>query len=297
MTISEEIELVQSPRDAEVSRNSRGNGVDFDPREWIIQKAINRVKRRNLNWIVGFFGLPGTGKSSSSFDFAEAISERMGLPFGVENIHFAVRDLMHHVNSRPPRGTIVNLDDAETDANSQKWWTEAAFNLSLFGATGRYRGLICEVSAPWSDMLTGQFRSLFHIYFEMQRIDYDRKLVITKPQVPYRDAKSHTIRGKYPRAIIPGYGQCRVKQIAFRLPRHATGPFDTWTEYEEKKDAYMTPLYADMEHGRMGKRLKVSKTERAALKYLIEKMGWSQTQAAKELGYTQPRISQMLSEG
>ncbi len=268
----------------------------YDPRDWFMQNIENRIKRRNLNAIIGYFGLPGSGKSTCSFDLGEEMGKRFATGFDMGNVHFAVRPLMHHVNQRPPRGTILDLDDAETDANSQTWWSDAAYNLGIFGSSGRYRGYILEVSAPFSEQMPKQFKALFHYYFEMKKIDYDHKLVITKPQRPYRDIRGN-LRGKYPRATIAGHGLVKVKELAFRLPSFCGGPFSTWPEYETRKDEHMSGIYERMEAGSI-KPVRGSRTmKRLIVQIQADHPNWSQADIADLAGVSQPLVSKILARG
>lgn len=270
--------------------------IDFDPREWFVNKIHRRLSRHNQNAIIGFFGLPGKGKSTASFDLQEQIARRLGVPFGVDNIHFTVERFLHQINERPPRGTPDCLDDAETDANSQKWWANASYALAIIGSSSRYLGYPYVVSAPESDMLTRQFRSNFHFYFETLKIDYDRKLVITKPQIPYKD-KHGQIKGKYPRASIPGLGTIRVKRIAWHLPSFATGSLATWPEYEAKKNRYMTTLYEELELGLLHKREKMSPlTIRAVKRLAADHPEWTQDRLAEEVQTNRVYINRILRQ-
>ncbi len=263
--------------------------------ELIARRIAHRIKVQNLNALVGFFGLPGKGKSYASFRLNELVSERLGLTFGLENIHFSVKDFMHHVNAKPPRGTSVGLDDAETDANAQKWWTQAAFALGLFGSSGRYRGYFVTVTAPWSDMLTRQFRSLFHLTFEVKRIDTDSKEVIAAPFEPWRDMRGK-MNMRYLRGKAPSGRTARFTRVRFGLPKEALGPFNMWTAYEEKKDAYMTPLYERIEKELGIGAEKVRPWALKALKRLQkDHPDWSQGQLGSELGISREYTNFLLS--
>jgi len=262
--------------------------------EIIARRIAHRIKVQNLNALVGFFGLPGKGKSYASFRLNELVSERLGLEFGLENIHFSVKDFMHHVNAKPPRGTSIGLDDAETDANAQKWWTQAAFALGLFGSSGRYRGYFVTVTAPWSDMLTRQFRSLFHLTFEVKRIDTQAKEVIAAPFEPFRDHRGK-MGMRYLRGKAPSGRMARFTRVRFGLPKEATGPFNMWVGYEEKKDAYMTPLYERIERELGIGSEKVRPWALKALKMLQKSHPeWSQERLGSELGISRQYANMLL---
>lgn len=277
----------------------RVDPIGFDSREWFVQKIVNRINRDNLNAIIGFFGTPGKGKSYASFDLCEELCRRFGLPFGIENIHFQVEDFMHQLNSLPPRGTPIILDDAELDANSQKWWTEASQTLAMVGASGRFLGYLFIVSAPDSEMLTGQFRRQFHYYFEIKKKDRDRKLAIAKPQQPYRDWKTGKIRGKYLRAYTPEDGEFKVEEVLFHLPHHATGAFNKWPGYEDKKADYLLELYRGQEQ-----RLIAANSGRIpawsirALKRLhLDHPEWSNERLGQEVGIRRQQVGIVLQRG
>lgn len=266
-----------------------------DGEEIIARRIAHRIKVQNMNALVGFFGLPGKGKSYGSFRLNERVAELLGLTFGLENIHFSVKDFMHHVNEKPPRGTSIELDDAETDANSQKWWTQAAFALGLFGSSGRYRGYFVTVTAPWSEMLTRQFRSLFHLTFEVKRIDTHTKEVIAAPFEPFRDHRGK-MGMRYLRAKAPSGRMARFTRVRFGLPKEATGPFNMWVGYEEKKDAYMTPLYERIEKELGLGSEKVRPWALKALKRLrLDHPDWSQERLGEELGISREYTNMLLN--
>jgi len=277
----------------------------FDPETWIVNRIYNRIKTENKNAIVGFFGLPRKGKTYSALSLAEQVGAKLKVPLSLDNVTFSVADkfgadgLMARFNERPPRGTSIGLDDAGTSvgANSRKWWSAANEALSTIGQSGGYLGYLLWLSAPEPQDLDSQFRSLFHIWFEVRTLDKTHKVVMTKPQVPYRDSKSGKIRGKYPRAYIPGIGRVRVKKVGFHLPSQATGPFNTWPDYEAKKDAFMRPLYQELQFGLdtgTSSRRIPKWAEKAILLNASDHPDWSQEQLGEVLGVSQKHVSEIL---
>jgi hypothetical protein len=273
----------------------------FDAEAWVVNKLYDRIHRRNQNVLVGFFGPPRQGKTYSAISLAEQVSEKLGIVPSLDDVTFSVADrygidgLMSRFIRQPPRGTPIGLDDAGTaaGANSRKWYSNTNEALSTIGQSAGFLGYLLWVSSPESVALDSQFRSLFHLGFDVKRIDRDRKRVIAKPWVPYRDGKSGKIKEKYPRAVVPGIGPVRVKRVAFRLPKGANGPFDTWPEYEAKKAAFMHPLYRELQRGLENPRRNPA-WARKALVLLGE--GRTQTELAVQLGISQKAVSELLAQ-
>jgi hypothetical protein len=276
--------------------------TNFNAETWIVNRLFDRIHRRNQNVLVGFFGLPRKGKTYSAISLAEQVSRKLGLTPSLDDITFSVADrygtegMMARFNRNPPRGTAIGLDDAGTaaGANSRKWWSATNEALSTIGQSAGFLGYLFWVSAPESSDLDSQFRTLFHITFDVKRIDRDRKMVIAKPGVPYRDGKSGKVKSKYPRAQIPGLGPVRVKRVAFHLPAGANGPFNTWPEYEEKKAAFMRPLYVDLQRGLENPKRNPAWARRAVALLRESHPDWSQLELGDALGISQSAVAKLL---
>jgi hypothetical protein len=276
--------------------------TNFDPEKWVVNRLYDRIYRRNQNVLVGFFGLPRKGKTYSAISLAEQVSAKLGLTPSLDDVTFSVADrygtegLMSRLNRNPPRGTAIGLDDAGTaaGANSRKWWSATNEALSTIGQSAGFLGYMLWVSAPESSDLDSQFRTLFHITFDVKRVDRDRKLVIAKPGIPYRDGKSGKVKSKYPRANLPGIGTVRVKRVGFHLPRGANGPFHTWPEYEAKKAAFMRPLYIDLQHGLEDRKRNPAWARRAISLLQESHPDWTQNELGDALGISQSQIAKLL---
>ena len=276
--------------------------TSFNAERWVVNRLYDRIHRRNQNVLVGFFGLPRKGKTYSAISLAEQVSVKLGLKPSLDDITFSVADkygmdgLMARFNRRPPRGTALGFDDAGTavGANARKWYSAANEALSTIGQSAGYLGYLLWVSAPENRVIDSQFRTLFHITFDVKRIDRDRKLVIAKPGIPYVDGKSGKVKSKYPRALLPGLGPVRVKRIAFHLPAGATGPFNTWPEYEAKKDAFMHPLYLDLQRGLENPRRNPAWARKAVALLRQSHPDWSQAELGNALGISQSAVAKLL---
>jgi len=277
----------------------------FNAESWLINKFYTRIHDLNQNVLVGFFGLPRKGKTYSAISLAEQLSEKLGLTPSLDDITFSVGDmyglegLMSRWNRRPPRGTPFGFDDAGTagGANARKWWTAANEALSTLAQSGGYRGHLIWVSAPEPRDIDGQVRTLFHMTFETKRINRHRKIVIAKPGIPYTDGKSGKVKTKYPKAYVPGVGMVRVTRIGFHLPANANGPFNTWPEYEAKKDAFLHPLYIELQHkAEQGAKRNPAWAKKAVALLQDAHPDWHQVELADALGLTQSAVSKLLKE-
>ena len=143
-------------------------------------------------------------------------------------------------------------------------------------------------------MLTRQFRSLFHLTFEVKRIDTQAKEVIAAPFEPFRDHRGK-MGMRYLRGKAPSGRMARFTRVRFGLPKEATGPFNMWVGYEEKKDAYMTPLYERIERELGIGSEKVRPWALKALKMLQKSHPeWSQERLGSELGISRQYANMLL---
>jgi hypothetical protein len=261
---------------------------------YIAARLKDRILRRNLNALVGFFGPPGSGKSYSG----ERLAELVDPTFNVDRIVFDVKSLIRIINWGLPgpkgenvplnRGEFLMLDDAGVAANSRKWWSDTNMILSYVGQSFRFMGFGVIVTAPDTADLDAQFRQLFHVTFQTQMKDDSEKIVYTKPEIPRRD----TIRGKtyhpFPRVRIPNFPKIKYRLIGFRLPSQALRD-----AYEPKRAAFMSGLYKDLEQN-LG--IRSNRIPLWAEKLLLKSaQGRKQGELALELGISREHLNTVLS--
>ena len=263
---------------------------------WIMRRLDPSVEE---NAILLFLGSTGAGKSLSSISLASSISEQTGQPFKLENIVFAIEDVLNLVYHREPplpRGSCIIFDDAGANANARDWRSQANTILAKMAQTFRYRGILFIMTVPDISFIDIQVRKSVHaklvsvinergenekgtFRLEVNKQDEEGNIDFGPPILAPEDFGDDTPFKLDPSNIL-------IESFHFPLPpEEISGP------YKEMKDRYLSKQIVDLESA-MDMDQKLDEMRRKALyeKYskMIENQGeWNEIselrkQAARE---------------
>ncbi len=204
---------------------------------WLVPWIQRRLKeRRPINFV--YTGETGSGKSYAAIRTASNVDE----DFNEDHIVFDTTEFMKILNSRPPAGTVIMLDEAGVAINSKDWHTQ---QLILFGKTAqsmRYRGIPIFYTVPRLPFVDATTRQLIQILFESTPTRGRMKPFFIRPAANRNDNRPWYY---YPtRTVTVNFHTWKeqIRTVNFAMPeKHLYVP------YEKKKDEYLTALYQDFE--------------------------------------------------
>ncbi len=216
---------------------SFGGQLGKSQTRWLVPWIKRRLKeRRPINFV--YTGETGSGKSYSAMRTAENVDE----DFNEDHIVFDTTEFMKILNSRPPAGTVIMLDEAGVAINSKDWHTQ---QLILFGKTAqsmRYRGIPIFYTVPRLPFVDATTRQLIQVLFESTPTRGRMKPFFIRPAANRNDNRPWYY---YPtRTVTINFHTWKeqIRIVNFSMPsKHIYIP------YEKKKDAYLTALYENFE--------------------------------------------------
>ena len=156
-----------------------------DPKQKVgnswIKYFLTRIKQNKNNLIV-ITGKTGSGKTWSAISVCEMLSKENGVPFGIDNIVFTLRDLMALINSdKLVKGSSMIFDEPQISISSKEFQSEANKVFSYLMSTFRHRNLSLFFCTPYEDLLDLSTRKLFHTKFTTLSINKNESKVILRP--------------------------------------------------------------------------------------------------------------------
>lgn len=262
-------------------RTSTTSPSSFEER--LASRLRRRIVERNLNALVGIFGPTGSGKTYSAVRLAELVDPS----FDIHRIAFDVGPFMQLVDSPLPRGSAIIFDDAGLGMNSRDWQTVSNKILSKVSQSFRYKHYLAIITAPDIGMIDSQVRTLFHLILQTTRKDTAKKTVTLMP-IRWQRGADGNLYTKFEREDTDLFGTVRVKRIRLHLPSFATGPQDTWTEYEELKRMRLDPMFRSWKN-----QVRVPPDWLLEAKRLIDS-GKSKSETARIVGKARPYLHEQL---
>lgn len=272
---------MSSERVSTVERMSTTSPSSFEER--LAARLRRRIVERNLNALIGIFGPTGSGKTYSAVRLAELVDPA----FDIHRIAFDVGPFMQLVDSNLPRGSAILFDDAGLGMNSRDWQSASNKILSKVSQAFRYKHFLAIITAPDIGMIDSQVRTLFHLILQTTRKDTAKKTVTLMP-IRWQRGADGNLYTKFEREDTDLFGTVRVKRIRFHLPSFATGPQDTWPEYEAMKRARLDPMFRTWKN-----QVGVPPDWVLEAKRLIDQ-GKSKVQTAEILGKDRPYMIRQL---
>lgn len=185
-----------------------------------------------------------SGKTWSAISICEIMSKLTGVPFGISNIVFDLRELFELINSgKLQRGSCIVCDEFQCSISARDFQQEAnkIFNYHL--STGRHRNYSIFFCTPFETMLDRNTRRLFHARFETLGINKNKQTCRLKPRfLEYSDWKTEPYRKQL--IVISkdneqSSGYRAQKLFYWDVPKASQELLDA---YEKKKLAFTTRL-------------------------------------------------------
>jgi len=157
---------------------------------------VGRTMKRNQNNLVGVIGKTGSGKTLSAISICEIMSRMDGVPFGIDNIVFSLRELMDLINSgKLQRGSKIIFDEPQVSISARDFQSQANKVFNFLLTTFRHRNLSLFFCTPFETLLDKNTRKLFHARFETMSINKNTQTCRLKPRyIEYSDFRSEPYR-------------------------------------------------------------------------------------------------------
>ncbi len=259
----------------------------------LVQWLYNRVMIQNLNALLCFTGNPGSGKSYSAIRLAELVAEKNGVEFSDIHICFTPKEFIRLVNSgKLKKGSIIILDEAGVAINSRKWQSAINLMMNYIVQTFRHRNYVVIMCVPYFDFIDSAIRKMFHMLFEMIRIDFKKCVSWSRPkiiQINQRNGKSYF---KWLRYKFSGLQPMALDMAGFRLPSK-----ELLIKYEAKKREYTTNLNKgleqDLNSGENNEPKELTVLQKKILK-LRNDYGLNEEEIGRVIDITQPTVCSHL---
>ena len=259
----------------------------------LIQWVHDRVMVKNLNALLCFIGNPGSGKSYSSIRFAELVSKKNGVEFSVDNIVFTPKEFIKLINSgNLKRGSVIIMDEAGVAINSRKWQSSINLMVNYVIQTFRHQNYVVILNAPYFDFIDTAVRKMFHMIFEMIRIDFKKGRSWTRPKVIQVNQRTGHVYYKWLRYKVAGEQPMALDKAGFLLPSK-----EIRNAYEQKKKDYTSKLNkgleVDLDMQDSTKPKELTDMQKVIIN-LRNEYGLNEVNIGKVMGITQPSVNSHL---
>ena len=202
-----------------------------------------QVHKKNSNNLVSVVGRTGSGKTWSAITICEIMSKMDGVPFGIENIVFSLRELMELINSgKLQRGSKIIFDEPQVSISAREFQSEANKVFNYLLSTFRHRNFSLFFCTPFETLLDKNTRKLFHVKIETAGVDSKNNTCKLIPlYLEHVDFQEEPYKKKL---IVVFPNEDKTKTLSIRLddwviPRASN---ELIKLYEEKKMAFTTNL-------------------------------------------------------
>ena len=214
-----------------------------DKKPVLVHWLYSRVMCKNLNALLCFTGNPGSGKSYAAIRLAELTSKKNGVEFNVDHIVFTPKEFMQMVNSdKLKKGSILILDEAGVAINSRKWQSAINLMMNYVIQTFRHRNYVIMMCVPYFDFIDGAVRKMFHMFFEMTRIDFKKGVSWSRPKIIQVNQRTGHAYYKWLRYKFSNSQPTALDMAGFKLPSK-----ELLKAYEKKKAEYTSKLNKGLE--------------------------------------------------
>lgn len=270
------------------------------PESDVVIDYIEKRHKKGLYTLCLVFGLPGTGKSSTCLRDAQLVSMRLHNQDNVseENIIDSLLELIKFIRRAKP-GDIAIIEEVSVLFPSRRAMSSDNVAIARVLDTCRKKGVILFANAPIFDSIDKHIRCLAHISIETLKIVKSQGVVVSKAlRLQTNPASGKTYLHRFNRK-----GR-EVHRVFTKMPEG-----DIWERYESKKDKFMDNLYSKLkakaelveskELKAMGKEVKVVQEKPLSqgelkVQQMVNVNGLTQTEAARQMGISVPRVNQIL---
>jgi hypothetical protein len=171
---------------------------------WFVQEVVDRIKNHR-NFLCCIVGSPGSGKSYLGIRMCQKISEKLGVPFTVDNILFDPGDFFDLID-KLPSGSFIMIDEAGVALDARKFMTtfHSVFNYVL--ETFRFKLINMIFVLPDLAMLDANCRRVLTALIRVYDRGYGR---VYKLKSSYLGSQWLKGLGVLENVPMPDYEKCK----------------------------------------------------------------------------------------
>jgi ABC-type oligopeptide transport system ATPase subunit len=196
---------------------------------------VGRTLKQNKNNLISVIGQTGSGKTYTAISICEIMSKMDGVPFGIDNVVFSLRELMDLINSgKLKRGSKIIFDEPQVSISAREFQSEANKVFNYLLSTFRHRNLTLFFCTPFETLLDKNSRRLFHARFETMSINRNNNTCRIKPRfIEYSDFKTDAYRKQLIVMLKDENGRGRSQKLFYwDVPKPSNKLIEL---YEQKK--------------------------------------------------------------
>ena len=263
--------------------------------QYLTKYAKQRVKN-NKNFLVGFVGPTGSGKSYGALSLAYLITDGK---IERKNLCFSAEQFMSRLNSGElKKGDVLIWDESGVGMNAKQFMSLANRLMNFVFQTFRHKNLIVLFTLPYLSFLDSDTRKLLHCTMETAGVEKKKGISRFKPKLIQVNATSGKAYHKYLR-VSNGRGSVTpVKSVSFKLlPDKELLQF-----YEDEKTKFTSDLNrtieADLHKMKKKKEKEMKEDPKEEMKKKVQdalmllSKGLNQYEVADIVGLAQGTISQ-----
>jgi energy-coupling factor transporter ATP-binding protein EcfA2 len=205
----------------------------------LVQYILERVNKKNKNFVMVFCGPTGSGKSYSALRLAELLDPS----FNIERCCFKAKDFLKLIKKleieRAPSGTVVLWDELGSQHSVREFMSLSNRVINYIFQTCRYLNLIILMTVPLFSFVDSATQKLCHATAEVTSLNYKKKKAKLKIKMIQTNVMTGKIYPKHLRYKKDGKN-CYLSRLSVNLPSK-----ELTEVYEEKKREYTSWLYQD----------------------------------------------------
>lgn len=201
---------------------------------------ILRRFQHNKNWVAGFVGSCGSGKSWAAIKLAYDLSKRQGFEFKVEQICFSAKEfyqlVQKRMNNEIPAGSFIVLDESAVvlDADKSRADDDVSGMKHILETFRKYQlGLILTIPSN-INFVQKKGRQLLDTVFIMREIRHSQGISVCKVHWLQTNEMSGRI---YSHNLTDSEDNAELAAFLIHKP-----PAELVAAYEAKKDAFAKDL-------------------------------------------------------
>jgi len=206
-----------------------------------VRWIVTRTMKKNQSNLIAVVGKTGSGKTWSAMSICEKISKLSGVPFGLDNIVFSLRELMELINSdKLQKGSCIIFDEPQVSISARDFQSEANKVFNFLVTTFRHRNFNLFFCSPFESLLDRTTRRLFLVKFQTQGINFRNGTCRILPKyLEYADNKEEPYRKGMIICFKSNGVNKSEKLVYWDVPKPSK---ELVKQYEAKKLAFTTRL-------------------------------------------------------
>jgi hypothetical protein len=213
-----------------VRQNTPDDETDLPP---VLKRLVyDEMHKHSNNWMGGFVGETGLGKSYAAI----RVGEKVDPDFGVEKVCFGTIPFMERITESHPTGDFTVFEEASVEADSSEYMSKANKALRYVSETWRHQNRAAAFTLPAFGRLDSGVRGRLVTLFQLDYKNEQQGYTLARVRQLQEDSFSGQIYRHAP--VLDGVKHNYVK---FRPPSD-----HLLEKYERRKEEYTQELNEEL---------------------------------------------------